>query len=171
MPFVFTVEDGSGLPDATSYVSVAAAEDYFAVDANAAAFLALTTDAKQLYLAWGTRLLDQKTDWKGDPATTTQALRWPRTGVSDRDSRSIPSDIVPTPVAAAACELARWLMTNNPTADQDIEYIRRVVVDVVEIEYQEDTVQVAYPSIIASILSGLGSFNAGRRAFSKIARA
>ena len=171
MAFSFVVEDGTGLDNATSYVSVANADDYFAVDLNAAGWTALTTEQKELQLGWATRFLDQKTTWKGSPATTVQALRWPRTGTYDRDGVAIGGSVVPDEVAAATCELARWLLTNNPSAGQDVEYLRRVVVDVVEVEYQENTTQTAYPSILNAILTGLGSFTVGRAQFSRIARA
>lgn len=171
MAFVFTVEDGTGLPGATSYVSVADALDYFAVDPNAADFIALSPEMHQFYLGWATRVLDQKTDWKGTKNSATQGLRWPRTGVFDRDGLAISSTIVPREVKAATCELARWLLTNDPAAGQDIERIKQVVVDVVEIMFQDDDSQSSYPSIINAILTGLGGFRIGNRQFAKIIKA
>lgn len=170
MAFVFVVEDGSIVADATSYLTVAYADDYFAVDPNADGWVALATEDKEFYLSWATRLLDQKTDWRGYLADETQSLRWPRQYVTDRDGRAILSTVIPNAVKDATCELAKWLLTNDPTSGPDIDYLRRIKVDVIEIEYQEGSTQSVYPSILNAILRGLGVFRIGSTGFGRIKR-
>lgn len=171
MAFAFVVETGAGLATATSYVSADEANDYFEVNADAAAdWFTLDDDKRELYLAWATRLLDQKTDWKGYPATATQALRWPRTGVTTRDGVAIGSNVIPINLRQATAELARYLIANDPSQGQDADNFKKIVVDVIEIEFQDGTAQPEFPALINAILTGLGFFRSGSRQFGKILR-
>lgn len=165
------VEDGTGRATANSYVSDAEAVAYFDVDATAADFLALNQAAREEYLQWATRVLDAKTNWRGYKTfPLVQALRWPRSYVYDRDGNAVASNIVPREVKAATCELAKWLLTNDPSGPQDVENLRKIVVDVIEIEYQEGTGQPSYPGIINAILQGLGYVQTGVRGFGRIVK-
>lgn len=168
MAFTFTVEDGTGLTGANSYVSVEEAEDYFAIDPNATAFLDLDDTNTEAYLAWASRLLDQKTKWRGSKTVETSGLRWPRVYVIDKDGNTIGRNVVPKAVKDATCELARFLMDYNPAVGQGGDNIRRIMVDVVEIEYQEGTGQSDWPSLINQILRPLGTFGTGQHGSGKI---
>lgn len=172
MAFTFKVEDGTGFTDSTSYAAVEYADDYFTI--QPAAFTtwdALTDTEKQQYLSLATRYLDQKVDWKGNIADEDQALRWPRTGAYTRDGVAVGSTVIPRPVKDATCEMAKYLINNDPSAGQDTDVLKKVVVDVIEIEYQDGTGQPKVPSLINSILYGLGFFVSGGRGFGKILRA
>lgn len=172
MSFTFTVEDGTGLTAANSYVSVAEADDYFAFDLNFADdWTALTNTQKQHSLAWASRLLDQKTSWNGNKVVETSGLRWPRSYVYDRDEILIADDEVPVPVKDATCELAKYLQANDLTTGKDIENIRRIAIDVIEIEYQENSSQSSIPTIINAILEDLGSFRIGGSGYGRIVKA
>lgn len=172
MPFTFTPEDGTGLAGANSYVTLVEATDYYAVDpVAAAAFAALANDAAREHrLAWATRILDQKTRWRGHKAVEASGLRWPRTYVCDRDGIAIEDDVVPRQVKEAVLELAKYLQTNDPTTEQDVEAVKRAKVDVLEIEYQDDTSQTTVPPIINQILSPLGYFQVGGSMFIPIVK-
>lgn len=172
MAFTFKVEDGTGYADSNSYVSVADADDYFVIQPTSdAVWNPLTSTQKEQYLALATRYLDQKVDWRGEIADEDQALRWPRTGAYTRDQIAVGSTVVPKPVKAATCELALYLISNDPNAGQDVDKLKKIVVDVVEIEYQEGAGQPKIPSLINSILYGLGFFVSGGRGFGRIVRA
>jgi hypothetical protein len=172
MAFVFTVEDGSGVAGANSYASVAEADDYFAVDPNfLTTWNALAAEDQEILLAWASRVLDQKTIWKGYAVSATQTMGWPRTYVTDRDGYAVDSDIVPTPVKAATFELAKFLNTNDLTVGPDTTDFRRIVVDVIEIEYQEGVSQNAIPTILKDILTGYGVFRVGGRGAARIIKA
>jgi hypothetical protein len=164
----FVVEDGSGLADATSYVSVADAGAYFAVDPNVTDWETLTLEQQQQWLNWATRLLDQKVIWAGYPTTTMQALRWPRTGVINRDGLRIASDEIPRQLVELVCEFVKFIRVTDPTAGSDIDQIQRLQVDVIEIEFQEDTAQPLFPSIIGSLLIGLGKMRSGLMGFGRV---
>ena len=171
MAFSFVVEDGTGLSTATSYISTSFADDYFEIDTFTTVWGALSTAEKEGRLAWATRLLDQKVKWKGYRTTTTQALAWPRTGVYTREGEAIASDEIPTQLKEAVCEMAKFLATDDPTIGQGVDYIKRMTLDVLEIEYQEGTYQSSFPSLINYILRNLGVYpSPGGFAFGKIVR-
>lgn len=157
MAFTFKVEDGTGFTDSTSYVALADADDYFEVDPNSAAWSALPDDAaKEKQLSWATRILDQKTRWKGSKTVEDSALRWPRSNVTDRDGNTIDDDVIPVQVQQATLELAKFLLTNDLTVGADVDYLKSVKIDVIELVYQDKTGQPVLPALINEILMGLG---------------
>lgn len=143
--------------DSTSYVALADANDYFSIDPNTAAWSALPDDAsKQRQLSWATRILDQKTRWKGSKTVAASALRWPRSNVTDRDCNPIDDDTIPLQVKQATLELAKYLLANDLTVGADIDYLKIIKIDVIELQYQDKTGQPALPAILNEILMGLG---------------
>lgn len=74
----FVVEDGTGLANATSLVSVAEADTYFS-DRGGVAWAALddTTD-KQPALVVASEFVSTAFEFVGSKVSTTQALAWPR---------------------------------------------------------------------------------------------
>lgn len=95
------VEDGTGKPDANSYIPVEYANDYFLLrsgSANSQLWSDLTEDAKAAALVQGTDYIDAR--WgpylSSKPTTTTQALAFPRKAW----------DGVPSAVRKACCEYA-----------------------------------------------------------------
>jgi hypothetical protein len=163
MAVVFTVETGAIVAGANSYVTVTEADDYFSIDPNfGAAWAALDTADKEQLLMWSTRILDQKAVFFGNPVSTTQPLRWPRTGARTRDGEVIENTTVPLQVRQAVAELLKYARTNDPTIANDVQRLRRILVDVIEIEYQEGDSQYTVPSIINIILDGVGVYRVGR---------
>lgn len=166
-----TVEDGTGLvTTADGYVSVAFADAYFAIDfAYAATWAALLTPDKEGRLKWATRILDQKVRWNGTKTVEESPLRWPRTGVYDRDGNLIEEDEMPLQLKQATCEVAKFIASVDPTTSQGIDYLKRVLVDVVEIEYQDGSSQPTTPPIFNQLLDGLGYYPmAGSHSFGRI---
>lgn len=76
------VEDGTGLPNAESYCSVAFADTYWSNLADTV-WSALTTAQKEAALRKATTFMVQlyRMRWKGRRVLITQALDWPRVGV------------------------------------------------------------------------------------------
>lgn len=165
------VEDGTGLTGSNSYASVAEATAYYDVDRTATFWADLTTEQREEYLQWATRILDAKVKWRGLKRSETQALAWPRTGAYDREGYAIASTIVPKPVKAALFELMKYLHTNDLTSGPDVGNLKSVKVDVVEVVYQDDTSQSTLPSIINYLLTGLGRMLHGGSTFGRILRA
>lgn len=172
MAFVFTPEDGSGVAGANSYVTVAFADDYFAIDPRfTATWTAFTTQEKQIFLAWATRTLDQKVTWRGEKTDPDNALRWPREGTKDRDGEEIDEDEIPLQLQELVCEFVKYMQGVDPTVTQDIEHIKRMKLDVMEIEYQDGTAQTSAPPIFDQLLVGIGYWPSGVFGFGRIRRA
>lgn len=58
--------------------------------------------------------------WTGAPASTTQALAWPRIGMFDRNGNAIPSNVVPQDLKDATAELAGQMSKTDRLIDSDI---------------------------------------------------
>ena len=142
---VFLVEDGTGLPDSTSYSEVIEADEYLELRPEYTEWSALTIVQRENLLMRATSLIDRFFCWYGQRVVETQALAWPQTGVCDRHGFTVPSNIVPQPIKDAAAELAFYIFSND-TATSSVEGgggggstddIQRVKIDVIEIEFQE----------------------------------
>lgn len=101
----FTVEDGSGIADANSYVSTAAADIYWA-DRNNADWAAANLLAKEAALIAASQYLDTTYRWKGRKGSSGQGLDWPRSSVVDDEGLSVGGSALPLVLTAATAELA-----------------------------------------------------------------
>ena len=98
-------EDGTGLAGANSYVTVEDADDYF--DArNNTTWSAYSDAVKEAALLYSCQWLDARYSWPGTISVDTQALSWPRDGVTDSEGRIIDLDVVPAALKDAQCEAA-----------------------------------------------------------------
>lgn len=175
---VFVVETGDALADATSYASVAEADDYLSVRPAITSWTALAPSAKEGYLMWSTRLLDQRATYRGSKYSEAGSLRWPRVGATDCDGVTIAYDEIPDDLKAAVIELAFHLVSQGvdpsvPTTTSSGE-IQRIKVDVVEIEYVAGTSSGTnyFPVGINTILRCIGSVKTGNGSkFGRILRA
>jgi len=111
-----TVEDGTVVAGAESYITVAAADTYFSNRGNAA-WAALTTAQKEEALRRATDYMIQayRSRWKGFRKDGTQALDWPRSfvylepfvhGIVGTYPYLVADTIVPTEVKNVCAELA-----------------------------------------------------------------
>jgi len=71
-----------------------------------------TVDGRQYYYT--------SRQWTGTPATTTQALPWPRVGMRDRNGNVIPSNVIPQELKDAESELAGQLNATDSTLDNAV---------------------------------------------------
>lgn len=167
----FLVEDGTGLTAATSYVSVADADDYLSLVPETTAWDALADPDKETWLMFATRTLDYKTTNEGTKTNDTAALRWPRSYVYDAENLLLSDTAVPTQIEQATAEMARILLDNDITTGNDVDHLKKVMVDVVLVEYQKGTSQVRMSNFINDILAPISYFSTGRRGAVKINRA
>lgn len=172
MSFTFVVEDGTGLSNSNSYVSVAEAETYLIQNIHVyPSWEALETSTKQAILAWSTRYLDQRARWNGVKTEEDSALRWPRTGVFNADGISIPSDEIPKQLKDATIEMARYLLEGDRAADRGQDGLKEVQVDVIRLVFNENYRLPEVPNEINQILKNLGYIMGGPNSFAKIRRA
>ncbi|MDP6699586.1 MAG: hypothetical protein QGH25_08050, partial [Candidatus Latescibacteria bacterium] len=104
-----TVEDGTGLAAAESYVSVAAADTYHTENTDDDAdWTGADTAAKEAALRQATVWLDSEFTWKGAIKREAQALGWPRTGATDFEDRAVDEDSIPAKLEDACAHLALY---------------------------------------------------------------
>lgn len=159
------VENGTGLIDANSYITVAYADTYHSNRGNTA-WATLTTTVKEQLLIKSTDYIEQvyRLRWLGYRHTEEQALSYPRDEVPRRDFTFLnqfsfyPNDVVPNEIKSACAELA--LKANNEALAPDIARIaKREKVASLEVEY--DIYSPAYvvfraiDNIVAPFLSSL----------------
>ncbi|QJA42946.1 hypothetical protein [Phaeobacter phage MD18] len=162
MAFAFIVEDGSGLSNATSYASVEEADDIITMNIHASAdWSALVVEDKERLLAWASRYLDERTRWHGRKAVETSALRWPRTGVTDRDGLTLASNMIPRQLKIATAEMARYLISEDRSVERGQDALTRLRADVIELEFSEGYRLPQVPSHMQYLLKGLGAISSG----------
>ena len=100
MPLI--VEDGSGIPGANSYVTLAEAEDYFALKG-------VTVDLIEADLVNATQYLDLMFGmaYNGRLADDDQSLLWPRTVFFDNLGRRRDANTIPNELKVATYEAAK----------------------------------------------------------------
>lgn len=127
MPLI--IENGSGVADAESYISVEDADAYFAARAIEAWD---GVEDKEAALRRATDYMNARYTgrWKGYRATATQALDWPRRDAPLKDTEEwfgfVPTDAVPIEVKRACAELAllangRELMPTLERAESTVQ--------------------------------------------------
>ncbi len=117
-----TVEDGTGVAAAESYISVADFDTYWAlrtldVTYIAAGLATATTTQKEEALRISAQELDAENhdNWKGNKATAAQGLDWPRFNAFDADGHAFDSTTVPTELEALLSERAARYIANVAT--------------------------------------------------------
>lgn len=99
------VEDGTGLKDAVSYVSVAFADDYFLMRGNQT-WATLDSDKKAQYLVLASDYVSIRFRYKGKTLNAEQALQFPRKDIG-----------LPINVMKATCEYAIRAIDGNLAPD------------------------------------------------------
>lgn len=106
-----TIEDGSGVVGADSYVDATDASAYLAdhyTTTQLATWTAASSGDKEIHLRNAAQYLSTYYGgrWIGTRANETQGLDWPRTAAADQDGYAIDDDAIPQAIIDAQCELA-----------------------------------------------------------------
>lgn len=138
MAFTFTVEDGTIVAGANSFVSVEEADDIILLDFRLqAVWSILDLPTKELLLAQATRYLNDNYQWFGRRTEPqTQPLKWPRTGMKDCEGNCIGPNVIPSELKSATAQLGVWLRTNDPNEKMEAEGVKRFRSEEMEIEWQ-----------------------------------
>lgn len=105
----FVVEDGTGLPNATSFVSVLFADEYFQL--RGLEEWQGTNEQKEAWLVQATDYISARFNFRGRQLNAEQALPFPRSGVGPFG--------MPVPLLRATCEYA--VRAKNGPLAPDIE--------------------------------------------------
>jgi len=122
------VEDGTGKTDAESYVSVADTDAYWTAHGAPTSWSGASTAEKEEALRMATQYLDlvYHLSWIGRRISNTQALDWPRYGVTTPDWYIVESDTIPSRLEDATSELALRHLTETDGLLPDVSTERGV---------------------------------------------
>ena len=107
---MFIVEDGTGLKNANSYVSVEFADEYFSTR-NIANWETYIPENKQKELIKATNYINYVFQWKGKKKTQEQSLAFPRTDLVDNDGYKVEG--VPEVLKEAVCDATLELINGK----------------------------------------------------------
>ena len=175
MALTLIKEDGTGKVDANSYASAADGDAYHDGHLYATAWTGATLANKEKALVMATRLIDGEYQFNGCKGSDEQALHWPRERCPDPDrfgsslvagvlrasfrgDSYVPSDLVPTRVMQATCELARELIVADRTATPPGEGVTLVrLADQSETIYNKRDKRPVIPMVAQNLLCKYGS--------------
>lgn len=160
------IEATPGHASANSYVTVAETDAYFTARLISA-WGALGAPAKEAALISATDYIDAtyETQFKGLRASSTQALAWPREGVTI-DGVEIPPTIIPTRLKHAQMQLALKASAGELLADET-QTVQREKVDVIEVEYARGSTGGTLYTFVSRLLAPLVRGGASGGSFSQ----
>jgi len=150
-----------GAADANSFATVEQSDTYHATRLYAAAWTSAKVGQKEAALITATRILNGL-EWDGDIASDEQALRFPRTGLTDPDGRPIDDETIPTFLVEATCEFGRLLLESDRLADPDSAGIHKVKAGPVEVEFDRLDRPALLPLSVFSLIQLYCRDNTGR---------
>ena len=153
------VENGTGLPNADSYVSVEFADNYFSAR-GVSGWEALTNEQKEQALIRATDFIDSIYQWYGKRATSEQSLRFPRVNLRDYEGQEITG--IPTSLKQAVCDASilsangtELFQTKNENGDVVSETITTLSFTYSKSDKSEKTTQTTLYDSINTKLRGL----------------
>lgn len=148
------VEDGSGLTNSESYISVADADTYHTNHRDPSAWSNATEARKEAALREATQYINgfYQGRWKGTRVRSTQRLSWPREDVWLDDDYTIPSNELPEALTQATAEAAALAISRTnglmPVVDEQAGIKReRDKADVLETEVEYFTGKTGLPRL------------------------
>ena len=121
-----TVEDGTGLPNADSYVSIEFADTYFSAR-GVTEWTSLTQTKKEQALIKATDFIDNIFEWHGKKEFSIQSLRFPRVNIFDYEGEEIKG--IPICLKQAVCD-ASLISTSGElfeTAEQNGDVVSETI--------------------------------------------
>lgn len=131
-----TLDPTVGGADSNSYATTSEADTYFTERMRSSAWSDEDTDDKERALISASRRIDEE-DFMGSPAAETQALKWPREGVT-LDHVVISSSVIPEIIKRATYELALQVLIGDDDsedflADSGLEAFKNVKVGPIDV--------------------------------------
>lgn len=164
MTLVIIVEDGSGVANANSYISVTDADAYFGARLYSTAWTGAVTATKNIALVQAARTLDNYIQWYGIKSDPDFTMQWPRVDIYERQIvDGVETDIelvdmVPQCVIDAQCELAVWLLSNDVTSVTGTEGFRKLsVAGAISFEVDSSTKPMLIPALVFQLVGKYGN--------------
>ena len=115
----FEVETGTASPTATSYSSVADADEHIQANHPTSDWVGLSQAEKEAKLNKASRFLDTLLKWQSVVKDTSQGLLWPRDDFTDKEGRTVASNTIPSVIKEATIEFANELVHSRLSAEFD----------------------------------------------------
>lgn len=158
MALTLIKEDGTGKTNSNSYADRTDGDTYHERRLHTDDWDNASDEDQDAALVWATALLDQHVLWNGARTDENQALRWPRAGLVDRDGWAIEDDEMPQDLVDATCELARYLLSEDRTAEPETLGFSRIKTGPVEVEVDKEDrdSSTVLPDAVRSMVDYLG---------------
>lgn len=158
------LDNTPGGANSNTYCDIAEADAYLLTcRLHTGAWASLTPIQKEAALKWATELLDTFMDWNGSIRDVDQSLRWPRSGVTDKDGLYYNYDTIPEVLVNATASLAFHLTQRDRDTQPELlgTAIGKAKVGPLEVEVDTANVIDLIPPNIAIQLQGanLGQFD------------
>ena len=143
-----------GATDANTYATLVEANAYMDARLHVEAWTAASPDNRNKGLLWATAQLDDLVTWYGYKVSTSQALRWPRSGLYDVDGQSITSTAIPQFLKDATAEFAFHLLSEDRTLEtnRDLEGFKSLKVGPLAIVVDPNTQKPILPLSVQNII-------------------
>ncbi len=156
------VEDGTGLPNADSYDSVANVKLYLASTGYAQSWSAYSVPRQEELIKSATRMIDGSFNFRGCLKRLDQNLSFPRVGLQDREGREITG--IPMLLKIACAELAYHLAENNYLEDAELASLNKIRVGPISLEVSDMAkITKNVPDSVIRSLTEYGYYRYGRR--------
>lgn len=186
MAFVFTPEDGTGLPGANSYASLEELADHAAGKLYASAYTAATDENREKALVSASMLIDATIEFPGVRASNTQGLGWPRALMGHGHGHGLPMGyvggsyvaqpfegaLVPLRLKQATMELAISLLASDRTAEPETAGIAKLGLGqgAIDITFDKTDRPGILPEVVLRLLEPIGHVR-GRGGVRSVTRA
>ena len=149
--------------NANSFCTYASASSFLEQNIHiSATWASLSTSSAEASLIYATTLLDAQMDWLGVKGSSSQALRWPRTDVSDPDEYAVDSDTIPVFLQQATSFYAYQLALSDRTAESDTLGFKRLKAGSLEMDIDKYDRRETMPISVFDLIKHYGSRSSGR---------
>jgi len=156
-----TVEDGSGVTSANSYITLATFTDYcYDLGLQTSTGLDLEDEDEEALEKAMLRAMVyiESRDFKGCKADEDYSLEWPRDGVEDRNGYALDNDDIPTNLKNAQARAAYEEYMNVGCLQKNLargDLVKSEKIDVLKFEYDTYAPQSTIFQVVNSYLIGL----------------
>ncbi len=178
LPLTLVLEDGTGLTNSNTYISVTDANTYFSAHLYASDWTGATDDTvRGRALAMATAVIDRTVEFNGYRKSTTQALEWPRlecprVGLSQfayidsirRIAVYWSEYEVPNILAKATAELAKELLKVDRTIDDPSKGVAHLGLGngAIDIDFNPSDRKIVFTDQVMNYLRQLGRIRGAR---------
>ena len=152
------------------YASLEEVDTSLAENIHADNWFSLSEGDRERMIVFASKFLDDRTRWSGAKTVETSPMRWPRSGITDRDGRTIGDNEIPEQLKRTVAYIARYYVAQDRTIERDQDGLDSLVVDVIELEFREGYSLSSVPSSLQYMLEGLGTIRGGSTTFGNVLR-